>query len=203
MRVLRWMLGIVLVGGLAVVAGEWALWRAEPRANTAREHFDLILVLGTPSKADGTPSPEQRERVLEGVREWKRGVAPRLVMSGGAAHNGFVEGETMKEFAVQQGVPADDIIVEGQAKDTIQNVFYTVQLMKLWGWESAEVVSSWYHLPRTERILAHFPIEWRTDAAAWPPEYTFHDKWVRDWREVQSCLYLRMHGFKPSRFIAR
>jgi uncharacterized SAM-binding protein YcdF (DUF218 family) len=203
MRILRWVLGILVLGVLAVAAGEWALWRAVPGSNTAREKFDVILVLGNPSKADGTPGPEQRERVLEAVREWRKGVAPRIVMSGGAAHNGFVEGETMKTFAVQQGVPAEDVIVEGQAKDTVQNVFYTAQIMKASGWQSAEVVSNWYHLPRTGRILEHFPIEWRTDAAEWPPEYTFRDKWKRDWHEVQLCLALRMHGFKASRFISQ
>jgi len=206
MRVLRGV-GIAVLSiavlAIAIPAGEFALWRMEPRSNTKRKIFDVILVLGTPSKQDGTPSPEQRERVLEGVREWKKGVAPRLVMSGGAAHNGWVEGESMKTFAVQQGVPADDVIVEGQAKDTIQNVFYTVEMMRAHDWHSAEVVSNWYHLPRAERILAHFPIEWHTDYAPWPPEYTFSDKWTREWREVQACLYLRVHGFKPSRFISR
>lgn len=40
-------------------------------------------------------------------------------MTGGAAHNDFVEGEAMKKLAVSEGVPADDVIVEG---DTIQNI---------------------------------------------------------------------------------
>ncbi len=192
---LRIVAGLLLLG-VALVASEFVLWRAEPRSNTTRQTFDVILVLGTPSRRDGSPSPEQRERVLEGVREWRKGVAPRLVMSGGAAHNGWVEAESMARFAEAQGVPPSAVIVETQAMDTIQNIFYTVALMREHGWQSAEVVSESYHLPRTERILAHFPIEWRTDAAPWPPEYGIRDKWVRDWREAQTCLALRMHGFK-------
>jgi uncharacterized SAM-binding protein YcdF (DUF218 family) len=189
--------------GVLIPAAVWALWRAEPGSNTKREHFDVILVLGNPSRDDGTPGPEQRERVLKGVREWRKGVAPRLVMSGAAAHNRWVEGETMARLAVAQGVPSEDVIVEPQAKDTVQNVWYTVQMMQAHGWGSVEVVSSWYHLPRTERILAHFPIEWRTDAAPWPKEYGFGEKWKHCWHEVAISVELRRNGFKPSRFISR
>ena len=109
----------------------------------------------------------------------------------------------MARFAEAQGVPAEDVIVEGQAKDTVQNVWYTVQMMQAHGWGSVEVVSSWYHLPRTERILAHFPIEWRTDAAPWPEEYGLGEKWKRCWHEVGLSMELRRSGFKASRFISR
>ena len=35
-----------------------------PTHNTAATHFDTLIVLGYPANSDGTPSPEQRERVL-------------------------------------------------------------------------------------------------------------------------------------------
>src|ERR1051326_577400 len=56
---------------------------------------DTLIVLGTPTLPDGSPSPEQRERVMEGVREIKRGVSSRVIMTGGPAHNHFVEAATM------------------------------------------------------------------------------------------------------------
>ena len=91
---------------------------------------------------DGTPSPEQRERVLEGVREYKAGVAPHIIMTGGPAHNHFVEAHTMSQLASSEGVPLADILEEGQAQNTIQNIFYSSQIMHQHGWSSAEVVSS-------------------------------------------------------------
>ena len=109
----------------------------------------------------------------------------------------------MAHFAESQGVPAEDLIIEGQAKDTIQNVWYTEQIMQAHGWGSVEVVSSWYHLPRTEKILEHFPVEWRTDAAPWPKEFGLREKWKRCWREIDTSMTLRRTGFKPSRFISR
>ena len=38
------------------------------------------------------PTPEQLARVTEAVREYERGVAPRLLFTGGPAHNQFVRG---------------------------------------------------------------------------------------------------------------
>ena len=37
--------------------------------------------------------------------------------------------------------------------------------MRRHGWESAEVISSASHLPRTGLILSRLPLEWRTHAA--------------------------------------
>jgi uncharacterized SAM-binding protein YcdF (DUF218 family) len=188
---------------IAALSALWMLWRAIPQSNTAQQKFDVILVLGMPSQNDGSPSPEQRSRVLEGVRQWRSGVAPRILVSGGPAHNRWVEADTMARFAEQQGVPAADILEERQAMDTIQNIYYSAAIMRDHAWISAEVVSSWSHLPRAALILTHFPITWRTHAAPWPPEYSIADKSIPDWREAVYCLDLRIRGFTPSRFISR
>jgi uncharacterized SAM-binding protein YcdF (DUF218 family) len=179
-----------------------------PTHNTAANHFDAIIVLGTPSRLDGTPSPEQRERVLEGVREYKAGLAPRLIMTGGRAHNHFVEAHTMAELAASQGVPASDLFEEGQAQNTIQNIFYSSTIMHQHGWSSAEVVSSPYHLGRTSLILnTHnlrqpaLSIDWRTHPSGWPSEYTIYHKIVLYSVEAWRCLQLRVQGFPSSRFL--
>jgi uncharacterized SAM-binding protein YcdF (DUF218 family) len=136
-----------------------------PRAKGKRDHFDAILVLGTPADSDGNPTPELLDRVSEGVREYERGVAPRLIVTGAAAHNSFVEAEVMARVARSQGVPASVILEEPRALDTIQNACYSVRLMKARGWGSAEVVSSPWHLERAGLIFSRLPVAWRTHAA--------------------------------------
>lgn len=179
-----------------------------PRHNTKTTHFDTIVVLGTPSLMDGTPSPEQRERVLEGVREYKAGIAPHIIMTGGAAHNHFVEAHTMALFAASQGVPPSDIFEEGQAQNTIQNIYYSAQIMHQHGWSSAEVVSSPYHLGRTSLILMAFNqrqptlnIDWSTHPSLWPSEYFIYHKVVLYSVEAWRCLQFRVHSFPSSRFL--
>lgn len=177
------------------------VYRSIPSSNTNLTHLDTIIVLGTPARLDGTPSPEQRERTLEGVREFKAGIAPHLIFTGAAAHNRFVEAHVMATLALAQGIPADAIIEEGQALNTIQNIFYSQRIMATHGWTSAEVVSSPSHLPRTSLILEHFPIQWRTHPSPWPPEYGFWQRTAHYAVEAEYCLKLRLFGFPTTRFL--
>jgi uncharacterized SAM-binding protein YcdF (DUF218 family) len=166
----RWMVRVTLVGvALVVVLVGWAVLARHlaPAANTSRDHFDAILVLGTPADADGNPTPEQLARVTEAVREYERSVAPRLLFTGGPAHNQFVEADVMARSAAAQGIPPSAIFVETRARDTIQNACYSERIMKVHGWRSAEVISSAYHLPRAAMIFSHSSLDWRMHAA--PP----------------------------------
>jgi len=134
-------------------------------SNTQLTRFDAIIVLGYPADRDGNPSPELLARVTEGVHEYERGIAPRLILSGAAAHNQFVEARVMAATAHAQGIPESAIFEEPQALDTIQNACYSERIMKAHGWRSAEVVSSASHLPRAGIIFSDMPLEWRTHAA--------------------------------------
>ena len=135
--------------------------------NTSLTRFDAIIVLGYPADSDGNPTPEQLARVTEAVHEYERGVAPRLILTGGAARNRFVEARVMARTAQAQGIPESAIFVEPEAHDTIQNACYAARIMKAHGWQSAEVVSTASHLPRAGMIFSRLPLEWRTHAA--PP----------------------------------
>src|SRR5277367_4063074 len=118
---------LIGVAAFVVIPGVDAafVYRSIPAANTNLTHFDTIIALGYPANSDGTPSPEQRERILEGIREFKAGIAPHLIFTGGPAHNQFVEAHVMAMLALAQGVPPDAIIEEGRAQNTIQNIFYS------------------------------------------------------------------------------
>jgi uncharacterized SAM-binding protein YcdF (DUF218 family) len=182
-----------------------ANYDAIPTANSKLTHFDTLIVLGTPCLTNGASSPEQRERVLEGVREFRAGVAAHIIVTGGAAHNTFVEADCMKRLAVQQGVPPDAVIEEKQAKDTIQNIWFSKHIMDAHGWHSAEVVSSPSHLPRTALILEHYKgrdsFAWRTHPSQWPPEYTRMQISQHYAGEMKGCWLLTHRGFPHNRWL--
>ena len=201
MHLLRKLLAIALALGVLLVAGTVFNYRNIPSANTGMTHFDTIIVLGTPARPDGTPSPEQRERTLEGVREYKAGVAPTLIFTGGSAHNQFIEAHIMATLAEAQGVPSNAILEEGRAQNTIQNIFYSQRIMAEHNWNSAEVVSSPSHLPRAALILEHYGFHWRTHPALWPSEYGFWERTAHYAVEAEYCLKLRILGFPASRFL--
>lgn len=152
-----------MVVGLAAWA---AIARAlAPTANTTQNQFDVLIVLGSPADADGNPTAAELERVTEAVDEYERGVAPKMIFTGGPAHNRFVEAEVMARVAEAQGIPADAIVEERTARDTIENACDSLRIMRRHGWESAEVISSASHLPRTGLILSRLPMKWQTHAA--------------------------------------
>ena len=136
-----------------------------PTSNTSLSRFDAIIVLGSPADDDGNPAPVQLARVTEAVHEYQRGVSPRLILTGGAARNRFVEARVMARTAQAQGIPESALLVEPKAMNTIQNACFAVQIMRAHGWRSAEVVSSGSHLPRAELIFSRLPVEWRAHAA--------------------------------------
>lgn len=194
----------------AIVLFGAGIYLTIPTHNTSATHFDTLIVLGYPANADGTPSPEQRERVLEGVREYKAGVAPYLIMSGAAAHNQYVEADVMAQLARSQGVPASAILEDVQAQNTIQNIYYSARIMHDHGMNSAEIVSSPSHLPRAALIVNTLNVDqpslyinWRTHAAHWPHEYSIFREAALYIGEARNCLILRFNGFPSSRFLPR
>ena len=169
-RRLGWRSRLVLAS-CALILGlfTWAVVarRLAPASNTSLTRFDAIIVLGAHADADGNPTPAQLARVTEAVHEYERGVAPRLILTGAAVANRFVEARVMARTAQAQGIPESAIFVEPEARDTIQNACFATRIMKTHGWRSAEVVSSAQHLPRAALIFGRLPLEWRMHAA--PP----------------------------------
>jgi uncharacterized SAM-binding protein YcdF (DUF218 family) len=177
------------------------IWRGIPLENTHQTHFDTLIVLGYPANLDGTLSPDQRVRALEGIQEYKAGVASHIIFTGGPAHNNFVEAHVMALFAESQGVPASAIIEEPQAQNTIQNAYYSVAIMRTNGWRSAEIVTVPYHIPRSALIFAHFPIAFRMQPSSWPREYSYPNRLIRAFREACYADKLRIFGFIPNKFL--
>jgi uncharacterized SAM-binding protein YcdF (DUF218 family) len=200
-RILRWT-GIALALLIAIITGlVWHNFRSIPLDNTTQQHFDVLIVLGTPANPDGSLQKEQRARVDEAVREYRAGVAPRLILTGGAAHNRFVEAAVMRDYALRSGVPEAALFEEDRAANTIQNLYYSHILMTSHGWHSAEIITSPHHVERASLIAQHFGFPYRVHSAHWPPHegpvfivlaYTV---------EATRCWRLTHYGFPHSPFL--
>jgi uncharacterized SAM-binding protein YcdF (DUF218 family) len=191
LRIFR-VLGILLATAIACFS---IIYFSIPIQDTQQTQFDVILVLGNPAKDDGSIGPEAKSRLLEGIRQYRAGVAPRLLLTGGAVTNRFVETQVMMQFARSQGVPASALFTEDRSRNTIQSAFYTYQLMQAHDWTSALVVSSPTHIRRASLIFSHYPLAWRMDAAPWPSDFPLW-KWLWFWTsEIGYTSYGRIFGF--------
>lgn len=187
------------IAGIAIVAF-FVLWggvtlylRMMPLTNTERHHFDAIIVLGVPAESNGMPSADQQAEVTEAIREYERGVSTHLILSGGAAHNEFVEATVMGEIARSQGIPRSAIFEEGRAQNTLENACYSLEIMKAHGWQSAEIIATRGRLPRAAYIFRRYPLEWSMHSAPDLPGTSSVMRWF-EW-QIEVLKMIRLLGF--------
>ncbi len=115
---------------------------------------DCAVVFGARVWNDGTPSEALADRVDEAVRLYRKGLVPRIVMSGGVEpENGLSEADVMRARAEASGVPAEAIVVDEAGVTTAATVRNAARLMREGGMRSALVVSHYYHEPRARMLF--------------------------------------------------
>jgi vancomycin permeability regulator SanA len=109
------------------------------------------LVLGYPSRSDGTLSGEQRDRVRTAVRVALDYACEPVVISGGAVRNEYSEAATMALRAVKLGLPRERLRLEEKATTTVENARFGAP--KLGEPGTVFVVSNGLHAHRGVRDL--------------------------------------------------
>ena len=113
-----------------------------------RRPADVAVVFGAKVYAHGGLSTSLEDRVRTAADLYRAGLVTRLVMSGAVGETGVDETESMRDRAVQLGVPADAIVLDHAGVNTDATVRNTMRLVA--GRPGARVlaVSQFYHLPR-------------------------------------------------------
>ncbi|MDO4911966.1 MAG: YdcF family protein [Lactobacillus sp.] len=113
-----------------------------------RKHtFKYIVVLGAWVNGDQV-TPLLKARIDRGIALYKEQTNAKLIMTGGRGSDEQVaEGVAMAKYAISQGVPEDDVIIEDQARNTDENLRFSVELMDEDHGEFAVVTNS-YHVYR-------------------------------------------------------
>jgi uncharacterized SAM-binding protein YcdF (DUF218 family) len=140
--------------------------------------YEAIVVLGGgigPAMPPLRPDPElfdSSDRVWHAARLFHRGLAPRIIVSGGSyavqtgqARPSQTEAMAMRQFLLALGVPDDRIVMEGKSLNTIENMRETAALV---GTAPIALVTSAYHMPRALHLArraglnaAAFPTDWQ------------------------------------------
>ncbi len=139
---------------------------------------DVIVVLGA-AEYNGRPSPVLRARLDHAYDLYERGLAPKLITTGGAGGDPqFTEGEVGRDYLVRQGVPSEDIIVEGEGGSTVHTVVAVSEIMRRMGLKTAIVVSDGYHIFRVRKILEHEGMVVRGSPRPSSPQSGYLERWV-------------------------
>jgi len=107
---------------------------------------DVAIVFGASVNPENMlPSDMLADRVLTGVDLYKNGRVKKIVMSGDNRYSHYNEPLVMGKFAENQGVPAEDIILDYAGRRTYDTC---VRAGKIFGIKSAVLVTQKYHLYR-------------------------------------------------------
>ncbi|MBQ0064850.1 MAG: YdcF family protein [Firmicutes bacterium] len=122
---------------------------------------DYIIILGCAIKEDGTLYPLIRGRVDRAIEFWKMqqrqtGKIATFVPSGGQGDDEIIsEGEAMKRYLLEQGIPEQYILAETKSTTTLENMKFSKELIEAQN-PSAKIAFSTtnYHVMRSG-ILAN------------------------------------------------
>jgi uncharacterized SAM-binding protein YcdF (DUF218 family) len=150
---------------------------------------DTIIVLGA-AAYDARPSPVFEERIRHGVALYQRGLAPKLIFTGGFGGRGarFAESQVGRRYALRAGVPEGAILIETHSRNTRENLDQAALLMRAHRLRRAIVVSDPLHISRALRLCEEIGIvclgsptpttRYRSFATRWPflvnEVYFFH-----------------------------
>lgn len=112
---------------------------------------DAAIVLGA-AAWNGKPSPVLKERINHAIELYEEGKVEYIIFTGGTAE-GEVKSEalTSKEYAVEQGVDEDHIIIEEKSMVTKENIEYALEAVEQQGYDfdSYILVSDPLHMKRS------------------------------------------------------
>ena len=106
---------------------------------------DCIMVLGAAVKSDGTPTAMLQDRLDTGIALYKGNAAPKLILTGDNGREEYNEVEAMRRYAVDAGVPEEDIFLDHAGFSTYDSVYRAGYIFEV---KRAIVVTQTYHLFR-------------------------------------------------------
>ncbi len=105
----------------------------------------VAIVFGAGLQRNGTPSPVLRDRIDTAIRLYENGRVDKLLMSGDNRFVHYNEPGAMFAYAVSQGVPEEDIVLDYAGRRTYDTCYRARHIFDL---KEAILVTQKYHLPR-------------------------------------------------------
>lgn len=136
----------------------------------ATKKADYIIVLGSYiHNGRVTPLLQSRvDRALAYYRQAEKGKRPKFVVSGGkGSDESTSEADAMRKYLLEVGVPAEDIILEDQSRNTFENFMFS-----------------------KEKILT----DWEKSGRTGQPQILFS---TSNYHVMRASLYSKRIGFSP------
>lgn len=117
---------------------------------------DCIIILGAGVRDDGYPTWMLEDRILVGIDCYNKAAAPKLIMSGDHGHTEYDEVNTMKQYAIEKGIPSEDIFMDHAGFSTYETMY---RAKEIFGVKKVVIITQEYHLYRAIYIAEGFGID--------------------------------------------
>jgi len=140
---------VSVIFSVAVLATGLLAWRIYSFGNTSsNSRADAAVVLGA-AVWTADVSPVFRERINHAINLYRRGQVRKVIFTGGQGNPGEpTESAAARDYALQSGIPASDILIEEKSHTTYENILYAKQLADTHGIKKVLIVSDPLHMKR-------------------------------------------------------
>ena len=177
--------GCILLGSISAIVASRYVKRStsahiiSPEEAVALDNVDCILVLGCQVKADGVPSHMLEDRLRRGVELYNAQAAPKLLMSGDHGQDNYNEVGTMKQYAIDAGIPSSDVFMDHAGFSTYESMY---RAKEVFGVKKMVIVTQKYHLYRALYIAEKMDIE------AYGISADYRSYWGQGKREIREIM---------------
>jgi vancomycin permeability regulator SanA len=105
----------------------------------------FAVVLGAGLRRDGRPTRVLADRVRTAAALYQQGKVEYVIMSGSLHYPAYDEPRSMRDLAMELGVPSEVILLDRGGSRTYQTC---LRAKEIYGVDNALIVSQRFHLPR-------------------------------------------------------
>ena len=145
---------LFIVNGHVKAVGKDRILSVEKAAEL--EDVDCIIVLGCQVKDDGSLSHMLRDRLIRALEVYETGAAPKLLMSGDHGREDYDEVGAMKQYAIENGVPSENVFMDHAGFSTYETVYRAKEVFEA---DRVIIVTQEYHLYRALYIAEQLGVE--------------------------------------------
>ncbi|HPR34122.1 MAG TPA: ElyC/SanA/YdcF family protein [Anaerolineaceae bacterium] len=155
----------------------------------------VALVPGAGITADGRPTLALRDRIDGAIELYRAGKVQKILMSGDNSTIYYNEPGVMANYAIQQGIPESDIVLDYAGRRTYDTCY---RAKEIFGLESVIITTQKYHLPRMVFLCEQLGLN-TTGIPVEQSNYLLNRYILWNVREVLATLaaYLDIYILKP------
>jgi vancomycin permeability regulator SanA len=133
---------VLIIGSFLISSG----FHENRSIYSGENEYDYIVIMGAAVLHVNKPSPILEHRILKAIDIYRRGLANKIICTGGNAPGEIAEAEVEKSILLQHEIPETDIIAEVKTSTTLEQIIFLRNFLS--DKQNAIIVSDMFHLNR-------------------------------------------------------